>query len=85
MAAGPFANFGLSIGLLSVLFMIFGEAVVPARITAVLPNSPAATAGFARGDIVISAAGRKVESFADVSVEYYFGGQSEIEFWMSRE
>jgi len=25
------------------------------------------------------------ESFADVSVEYYFGGQTEIEFWMSRE
>jgi DAK2 domain fusion protein YloV len=25
------------------------------------------------------------ERFADVSVEYYFGGQTEIEFWMSRE
>jgi DAK2 domain fusion protein YloV len=25
------------------------------------------------------------ERFADVSVEYYFGGQPEIEYWMSRE
>ena len=25
------------------------------------------------------------ESFADVSVEYYFGGQTGIEYWMSRE
>ena len=38
-AAGPFANFGLSIGLLATLFLIFGEAVVPAKLTAVMPNS----------------------------------------------
>ena len=66
-AAGPFANFGLSIGLLATLFLIFGEAVVPAKITAVMPNSPAAAGGFMPGDIVVKAAGRTIESFPDLT------------------
>ena len=66
-AAGPAANFLLSIALLTVLFMVFGEIIAPAKVTGVLPNSAAAAAGFQPGDIVVRADNRSIESFADLS------------------
>jgi regulator of sigma E protease len=83
-AAGPFANFGLSIGLLAVLFLIFGEQVVPAKITAVLPNSPAAAGGFMPGDTVVKAAGRTIESFPDLTEVVVFRTGIAIPFQVMR-
>jgi regulator of sigma E protease len=65
-AAGPAANFILSIALFSALLGIFGEPVLPARAVAVLPGSPAQAAGFRPGDVILKAAGRSVHSFGDV-------------------
>jgi regulator of sigma E protease len=65
-AAGPIANFILSITLFSLLLMFVGESVMPAKITGIAPNSAAAAAGFQVGDLVLKADDRRVESFGDV-------------------
>jgi regulator of sigma E protease len=66
VAAGPVANLLLSITLFAALMMSLGETVVPARVTGITPNSAAAAAGFQVGDLVVRAAGRRIESFGDL-------------------
>jgi regulator of sigma E protease len=62
-AAGPAANFILSIAIFAVFFMAFGETTLRPRVGAVLPGSPAAVAGFQAGDLVTRADNRTVSSF----------------------
>jgi regulator of sigma E protease len=62
-AAGPMANFLLSIVLLSIFLMAIGETTHRARIAGVAPDSAAATAGFQVGDLVTRADDRPVVSF----------------------
>jgi DAK2 domain fusion protein YloV len=76
---------------------IAGRLLVSPTLAGVLREAAAALGAGAGGLITLYYGGRQKErdaqryaaelgeSFADVSVEYYFGGQSEIEFWMSRE
>jgi regulator of sigma E protease len=62
-AAGPAANFVLSIAIFAVLLMTFGETTLRPRIGAVLANSPAAAAGFKAGDLITRADDRAIDSF----------------------
>ncbi|HZC16558.1 MAG TPA: M50 family metallopeptidase [Caulobacteraceae bacterium] len=62
-AAGPAANFLLSIAIFAVLFMAFGQLTLRPRVGAVLPRSAAAAAGFQVGDLITRADGRPVDSF----------------------
>lgn len=66
VAAGPLANFVLSVVLFSLLAMAVGQSVTRARVGAVVAGAPAAAAGFRPGDLVTALDGRPVESFADV-------------------
>jgi len=64
--AGPLFNFLLTIAVLAVLFSIYGKVVLQPTVAEIVPNSPAAAAGFLPGDRFVSVDGQLVESFADV-------------------
>ena len=65
--AGPVANFLLSIVLFAVLMMAVGETVLAPRIGSVVPNTPAARAGFQPGDMILSADGRAIGDFRELT------------------
>jgi regulator of sigma E protease len=65
-AAGPMANFVLSIAIFAGVLMAMGESISAARVAAVAPNSPAARAGFQKNDVIVQADGKPVRSFETV-------------------
>jgi regulator of sigma E protease len=66
VAAGPITNFILAIVIFAGIFMAFGKTTVIPRIATVSPDSPAATAGFKPGDVIVSIDDARVENFSDV-------------------
>jgi len=66
VAAGPIANFLLAIVIFSGMMLAVGIVTLEPRVGAVVPNSPAATAGFEPGDLVVSIDGRAIEDFAEL-------------------
>lgn len=65
VAAGPIANFILSIVIFAGMFAIFGERLT-SPVLDVASGSVAEQAGFRTGDEVVSINGGKIESFEDV-------------------
>lgn len=65
-AAGPIASLLLGVAVFAGMAMTFGVPVNTAQVAEVTPDSPAAKAGFAPGDIIRSIRGVEVESFDDV-------------------
>jgi len=66
VAAGPAANFVLAIVILTLFLAIFGAVTAPALVNNVVPGSPAAAAGFHRGDLVVDIDGRHISSSDDL-------------------
>lgn len=67
VAAGPFANFILAIAIFAGLLMTFGNVVGEPNVGSVLPGSAAEEAGFQAGDRILSANGRKIETFSELT------------------
>lgn len=66
VAAGPIANFILAIAIFALWFGIFGVRSTEARIAEVMPDTPAAQAGFVANDLIVGINGSEVKSFEDV-------------------
>ena len=65
VAAGPVANFVLAIAIFSALLLVLGEQIGSTRIDSIAPGSAAEQAGFHKGDVILKADGKKVESFEE--------------------
>jgi regulator of sigma E protease len=66
VAAGPVANFILAIVIFAVIFMLYGTQTMSALVDDVQTGSPAATAGFQPGDLVVAIDGTAIDNFADM-------------------
>jgi regulator of sigma E protease len=82
--AGPAANFLLAIALFSIFFGAFGQPMTSTRIDQVVPASAAAKAGFQKGDIVLTANGRRLESFEDLQFYVQYRAGVPIDFTVGR-
>lgn len=66
VAAGPIANFILAIVIFALSFMIVGRYVSEPLVTGLQSGGAAESAGFKKGDIVVSIDGASITSFADI-------------------
>ena len=66
VAAGPVANFLLAIVIFALMFSLVGVRSTAPRVDEVVADSPAATAGFKAGDVILDIDGSKVDSFNEV-------------------
>ncbi|MFZ3339216.1 MAG: RIP metalloprotease RseP, partial [Xanthobacteraceae bacterium] len=66
VVAGPMANFVLAIVIFAMIFALYGKQTMSARVDAVQPDSPAATAGFQPGDLVVAIDGKPIDNFEDM-------------------
>lgn len=66
VAAGPIANFLLAITIFALMFTFIGMRSTEPRIDEVMPDTPAARAGFQAGDLIVAIDGRSIDSFNDV-------------------
>jgi regulator of sigma E protease len=81
VVAGPLANYVFAILVFAVLYASAGKLSVAPIVGEVVANSPAAEAGVASGDRIVSVEGMKVEDFNDISyaVQSNLGNKLTIE------
>ncbi|MDE2335323.1 MAG: RIP metalloprotease RseP [Rhodospirillales bacterium] len=63
VAAGPIANFLLAMVVFTTLFMTAGREIPQPVVSTVAAGSPAAAAGFAKGDRIVAIAGARIADF----------------------
>lgn len=85
VAAGPIANFLLAIAIFAVTFMTVGVNVTLPRVDELVPDGPAAAAGFKPGDLILSIDGQPVEAFADMQRIVSSNPDRELSFEVVRE
>ena len=85
VSAGPIANFLLTIALYACLNAIVGVRIMPAYVDAVVPETPAARAGFQRGDKILKIDGAAIESFDDLQRIVSVSAGQELTFAVDRK
>lgn len=83
--AGPLFNFILTAVVFAFMFAIYGKFVAEPTVAKVLPDSPAAAAGFEAGDRFVSIDGIKVSTFGDVQRYVSSRAGDEIRFIVLRD
>lgn len=66
VAAGPIANFLLSIVIFAFVFGVYGKVVTSPLLQEIHPGSAAEQAGLQPGDLVLSVNGRQIATFTDL-------------------
>ena len=84
VAAGPIANFILSIVIFAAVVFFSGRVVGDPVVSGVEPDSPAMAAGFEPGDRVLSADGEAIGYFSDLQRHVAAVGESPITFEVDR-
>ncbi len=84
VAAGPAANFVLSILIFTLLFSVVGVELRPARVAEVTAGSPAAIAGFRSGDLITEIDGRVIEDAGEVTRKVSLSSGDAIAFTVER-
>jgi regulator of sigma E protease len=84
VAAGPIANFLLAIVLFTGLNAVYGVRVNPPTVDAVVPETPAARAGFLPGDTILEIDGSSIDSADDVQNHIDLAGAHEMAFLVDR-
>lgn len=62
LAAGPAANYLMASVIAFFMFLSYGKGTPAMKVDAVLPGSPAQTAGFAAGDVLVEANGQALST-----------------------
>ena len=83
--AGPFANFILTVVIFAAFFALYGKVVAEPLVSTVMPNSPAAVAGFLPGDKFVSVDGEEIRTFSDVQRNVMGRAGEEIRFVVLRD
>lgn len=84
VAAGPIANFLLAIALYAGLNAFVGIRIMPAYVDAVVPDMPAAQAGFQPGDRILQIDSKAIESFDDLQRIVGVSAGQELTFIVER-
>ncbi len=83
--AGPMFNFILAIVLFAGLGLAYGDSSYAPEIGRVMPNSPAATAGFQPGDRIVRVDDQPIQSFQDVSRVVMLHANTRLTFVVERK
>jgi regulator of sigma E protease len=83
-AAGPMANFILAIAIFAAVLMAGVLGRVPPVVSDVVPNSPAAAAGFKPGDVVVEADGRAIHYFNELQTFVRLRANEEVRITVRR-
>ncbi|MDO8840538.1 MAG: RIP metalloprotease RseP [Parvibaculum sp.] len=83
VAAGPIANFILATVIFAGVFTFVGRTVATPVVDDIMPGSPAAAAGFAVGDRIVSIDGSPVASFEEMQ-RIVATSSSELSFLVDR-
>ncbi|MGI9481843.1 MAG: RIP metalloprotease RseP [Hyphomicrobiales bacterium] len=85
VAAGPAANFLLSIAIFALTVMLIGRVVTLPQVDEIRPNSAAAEAGFQVGDLITSIDDTEVEDFSDLQRIVATSGGATMTFKVKRD
>lgn len=85
VAAGPFFNFFLAIGIFTALFMALGRGHLDPVVASVSPDSAAMAAGFEPGDRIVAVNGRKISQFEELRDQVLLSGGRELQVTVERE
>ncbi len=84
VAAGPVANFILSILIFASVFAFVGIPVNEPRVGDVKPGSAAEKAGIRSGDLIAAIDGTKIETFVDIVKSVAFRGGEQLQMTIDR-
>ncbi len=84
VAAGPIANFLLSIALFAVIFTTVGISITAPRVDELVSDGIAEKAGFKAGDLIISIDGSPIESFNEMQRVVSANADRELAFEVQR-